>query len=151
MFLKVENVTGEAPDGDHKGEIEVKAWSWGIQTAPDTAQGKASGRRRLSELQIEKRVDRASATLMDFVRANKDVKTAKLTVRKAGTTPLEYFTIELKDVRVTSVKVQSVASELIEHVNLGFVEVTVTYVQQSSTGIKGGGDVVFHDKAHEAS
>ena len=151
MFLKVDSVTGEAPDGDHKGEIEVTSWSWGMQAPADVVTGKASGRRRLSELQIVKKVDRSSPTLMDYLKTNKDVKTAKLTVRKAGTTPLEYFTIELKEVRVTSVKVESVETELVERVNLGFVEVTVTYVQQSSTGIKGGGDVVFNDKAHDVS
>ena len=148
MFLKMEGVTGEAADTAHKGEIEVTSWMWGLQAPTDVATGKASGRRRLSELQIVKKVDRSSPTLMDFLKTNKPVKTAKLTVRKAGKTPLEYFTIELKEARVASVKVESMETELVERVNLGFVEVTVTYIQQDSTGAKGGGDVVFNDNAH---
>ena len=31
MFLKLAGVTGEAKDADHKGEIEVVSWSWGLQ------------------------------------------------------------------------------------------------------------------------
>lgn len=145
MFLKVEGVTGEANDADHKGEIDVVSWAWGIQASLDASTGQARGRRKLSELQIVKKVDRSSPTLMDYVRSNKTVKTALLTVRKAGKTPLVYFTVALKDARVTSVKVESIETDLVERVNLGFVEVTVTYVQQDSTGAKGGGDISFTD------
>jgi type VI secretion system secreted protein Hcp len=147
MFLKVEGVTGESSDADHKGEIDVVSWSWGLQASLDASTGQASGRRRLSELQIVKRVDRSSPTLMDFVKTNKPVKNVTLTVRKAGKTPLKYFTIELKDARVTSVKTESVDAELVERVSLGFVEITVTYIQQDSTGAKGGGDITFVDNA----
>ena len=151
MFLKVEGVTGEAGDADHKGEIDVSSWSWGLVAPADTATGKASGRRRLSELQIVKRVDRSTPTLMECVAKNRPIKTAVLIVRKAGKTPLTYFKIELSDARVTSVKTESEGTELMDRVNIGFNKVTVTYVQQDSTGAKGGGDVVFEDVAYEQS
>jgi type VI secretion system secreted protein Hcp len=148
MFLKVAGVTGEALDSDHKGEIEVVSWSWGL-SAPSSVAGGASGKTALSELTVIKRVDQATPTLMQYLRYHKVVPTALLTVRKAGTTPLEYFKIELKNVRVTSLMADSRESELVEKVTLGFTQVTVTYTpQQGGTGAKGGGDVVFSADAH---
>ena len=44
---------------------------------------------------------------MNFLRNNKLVGQAQLTVRKAGKTPLEYFKIELENVRVTSINAES--------------------------------------------
>jgi type VI secretion system secreted protein Hcp len=143
MFLKVDGVTGEAGDADHKGEIEVASWSWGLEAPRDAGTGQAKGRARLSELQVVKKVDQSSPTLMGFLKNNKVAKTAKLTIRKAGKTPLVYYTIELEDVRVTSVKNESEGAELTERVNLGFAKVKVSYSPQDSTGAKGGGDNVF--------
>src|SRR5687768_7075034 len=113
MFLKVHGVTGEAVDADHKGEIEVVSWSWGMKgsVSVTTSQG---AKATISELQVVKRVDQASATLMKFLWSNKLVNTVQLTVRKAGKMPLEYFKIELENVRVTSFKTESEGTELVE-------------------------------------
>jgi type VI secretion system secreted protein Hcp len=145
QFLKVEGVTGESGDADHKGEIDVTQWSWGLQAPSDSATGRASGRRRLSELQILKKVDRSTPPLMDALKNNRPIKSVVLTVRKAGKTPLTYFKIELQNARITSVKTESLEADLWDRVNIGFDKVTVTYVQQDATGAKGGGDVVFED------
>lgn len=151
MFLKLAGVTGEAQDADHKGEIQVVAWSWGL-SAPTAVTGQATGKAALSELLITKRVDQATPTLMQYLKHHKPVPTARLTVRKAGTTPLEYFRIELEQVRITGLTTDSQESELIERLKLGFQKVTVTYIpQQSGTGAKGGGDVVFTADAHAAT
>jgi type VI secretion system secreted protein Hcp len=151
MFLKVQGVTGEASDADHKGEIEVVSWSWGMQASTNVATGQAAGKSTLSELHVVKRVDLASPTLMTYLRNNKVVGEVKLTVRKAGTTPLEYFKIELANVRVTSVKAETENAELIERVSLGFQKVKVSYTPQSAAGARGGGTNVFEADAHAVS
>jgi type VI secretion system secreted protein Hcp len=151
MFLKVQGVTGEAADADHKGEIEVVSWSWGMQASTNVATGQALGKSTISELHVVKRVDQASPTLMTYLRTNKVVGSALLTVRKAGTTPLEYFRIELENVRVTSVKAESESAELVERVSLGFSKIRVSYTPQSATGAKGGGTNVFEADAHVSS
>jgi len=151
MFLKLTGVTGEVQDADHKGEIEVVAWSWGLQ-APTAVTGQATGRTSLSELTIVKRVDAATPTLMTCLRTHRVVPQGKLTVRKAGKEQLEYFKIELTNVRVTSLVTDSDQSELVERLKLGFHKVTVTYTpQQGGTGAKGGGDVVFEADAQAAT
>ncbi len=147
MFLKMQGVAGESGDAEHKGEVEVVSWSWGMQ-APAAIAGAHAGKSTLSELRIVKRVDHSSPTLMKYLRWNKLVSLATLTVRKAGKTPLEYFKIELENVRVTSLTVESEATELVERVHLGFSKVRVTYPPQDATGAKGGGANVFETDAH---
>src|SRR5436190_4786257 len=100
MFLKVEGVTGEANDADHKGEIDVVSWSWAMDAPVTITTGAPSGMVSVGELNVIKRVDQSSPTLMRFLRSRKPIANAQLIVRKAGTTPLEYFSIELQSVRV---------------------------------------------------
>ena len=143
MFLKMQDVTGEASDAEHKGEIQVVSWSWGMETSRSMPHGLATGKSTVNELQVVKRVDQSSVTLMGFLRNNKTVSTAKLTVRKAGQRPLEYFTIEMENVRVTSIRDASEESELVERLTLAFDKVKVSYTPQSAQGAKGGGAVMF--------
>jgi type VI secretion system secreted protein Hcp len=149
MFLKLQGVTGEAGDADHKGEIDVVSWSWGMQASTSAAPGQASGKATMGELQVVKRVDHSSPTLMKFLRNHKLVQQAQLTVRKAGTTPLEYLKIELEKVRVTSLHIASESTELVERLSLGFQKARVTHVPQSGTGARGGGENVFEADAGE--
>jgi type VI secretion system secreted protein Hcp len=149
MFLKMQGVTGEAGDTDHKGEIDVVSWSWGMQASTSAAPGQASGKATMGELKIVKRVDQSSPTLMMFLRSHRLIRQAQLTVRKAGTTPLEYVRIELEGVRVTSLHAESESTELVERVSLGFSKVRVSYVPQGATGARGGGANVFEADANE--
>lgn len=148
MFLKMQGVTGEANDSEHKGEIDVVSWSWGMSAPTALNTGQTAGKATVSELHIVKRVDQASPTLMNFLKNNKLVSQAQLTVRKAGKTPLEYFKIELEKVRVTSLQTESHNEELVEKVSLGFVKIKVSYTPQDATGAKGGGENVFETDAH---
>jgi type VI secretion system secreted protein Hcp len=147
MVLKVQGVTGESADAGHKGEIEVASWSWGMQASLSAAGGDAYGRSTMTELEIVKHVDQSSPTLMFFLQSNKLIKEARLTVRKAGQTPLEYLTIDLQNVRVTSLKVESQNAELLERLRLGFSKVRVSYVPQDAKG-GGGAANVFEFDAH---
>jgi type VI secretion system secreted protein Hcp len=148
MFLKVQGVTGEANDADHKGEIDVVSWSWGMESSAQTMTGSAKGRVVISELHIVKRVDQSSPTLMSYLRTNKVVPQASLSVRKAGDTPLEYFKIELQNAKITSLRTESEGDELVERLNLGFSKMKVIYTPQGKTGVTGGGKVEFETDAH---
>ncbi len=151
MFLKVLGVTGESADAEHKGEIDVVSWSWGMQASTSIGAGGAgTGRDTMTDLEIVKRVDQSSPTLMLFLRNHKLIKQAKLTVRKAGKTPVEYFAIELENVRITSLRAESQGIDLMERVNLAFQTVTVTYTLQDATGTRGAANSFTAD-AHIGS
>jgi len=66
----------------------------------------------------------------------KHMPEAVLTVRKAGTTPVEYIIIKMEEVMVTSVSTGGSGGEdrLTENVTLNFAKVKFSYVPQTKTG-----------------
>ena len=151
MFLKVAGVTGEAVDADHKGEIDITSWSWGMQASVFAASGLPQNKGALSELHVVKRVDQSSPTLMNLLRNHARIKQACLSVRKAGEKPLEYFKIEIEAVRLTSLQTASEGEELVERVTLSFQKIRVSYTRQDATGAKGGGANVFETESNPGS
>jgi len=108
MFLKVKgakrgDISGEAQDQTHKNEIEVLAWSWGMQGKSSLGGGGATGKATMRELRITKRIDKSSTALMSALRTNEVIKEATLTLRKIGKTPLEYLKIKIEDGRVMAI------------------------------------------------
>jgi type VI secretion system secreted protein Hcp len=144
MFLKVKGaigglIKGESQDDSHKGEIDVLAWSWGMESPRDLAGGSAAvGRSTVRELRITKRVDSASTALMGALRKNETVKEAVLTLRKAGATPHEYLKVTIEDGRITALNIdagdRTGSADAIENVTFAFNKVTVVYCGQGQDG-----------------
>ena len=155
MFLSVKGekhgqINGESQDhGGHKGEIEVLGWSWGMQGRPSLGGGSASGKATIRELKIVKRVDRASTALMGALRTNEVIKTAVLTLRKLGMTPLEYLKITIEEGRVVSVEIEAgdIAGSptLVERVSFSFNKIEVEYTPQGEDG-QAQGSTTFQDQ-----
>ena len=143
MFLSVNGarhgqINGEAHDDKHKNEIEVLAWSWGMQGKASLGGGGASGKATIRELRITKRVDKASTALMAAVRTNEAIKEAVLTVRKIGKNPLEYFKIKIEDGRVMSIDIEAgdeaASPVLMEKVTFSFNKISIEYTPQGPDG-----------------
>jgi type VI secretion system secreted protein Hcp len=147
MFLSVKGaragiINGEAQDEKHKNEIEVLAWSWGMQGRAALGGGVATGKATIRELQVTKRVDKASTALMSALRQNEAIKEATLTVRKAGKTALEYLTIKIENGRVMSLDIDAGdlanSPAIFERVTFSFNKITVQYTPQASDGAAQG-------------
>jgi type VI secretion system secreted protein Hcp len=139
MFLKIEGeIKGEAQDKAHKGDIDVLAWSWGMSNSGSfhTGGGGGAGKANFQDISITKWVDKSSPVLMLYCANGDHFEKAKLIVRKAGKTPLEYITIDMKKVMITSVSTGGSGGEdrLTENVSLNFAEVEVNYVPQKPDG-----------------
>lgn len=145
MFLKARGqksgeIVGESSDKRFAKQIEIVDWSWGMSSPTDVATGRPSGRRRLEQLKLVKRVDRASTALLAVLSHNEVLKEAVLSVRKAGgQDPLPYLVVTLGSARIVSYTVGSEraadgAPVLTEHLALGFESIQVDYTQQSATG-----------------
>ncbi len=139
MFLNIEGeITGEAQDAKHKDEIDVLAWSWGMSNSGSfhTGGGGGSGKANFQDISVTKCVDNASPILKLYCATGDHFPKAKLTVRKAGKTPLEYLIIDLKNVLITSVSTGGSGGEdrLTENVSLNFQAVKVSYVKQKEDG-----------------
>jgi type VI secretion system secreted protein Hcp len=141
MFIKIDALKGESKDAKHKGEIDVLAWSWGLSNSGTfhTGGGGGSGKANVQDLSFTKYIDASSADLQLSCCTGKHFKTAKLVVRKAGDTPLEYLIIELTELIVTSVSTGGSGGEdkLTENVTLNFEQVHFTYWSQDDKGGKG--------------
>ena len=147
MFLKVKgakhgDINGEAQDQKHKNEIEVLAWSWGMQGKASLGGGIATGKATMRELRITKRVDKSSTALMSALRSNELIKEATLTLRKIGKTPLEYLKIKIEEGRVMAIDLDagdaSGSPGLLERVSLSFNKISIEYTPQGADGMPQG-------------
>ena len=154
MFLAVKGaksgkINGESQDSKHKDEIEVIAWSWGMQGKPSLGGGNTSGKATVRELRITKRVDKASTALMAALRNNELITEATLTLRKIGKNPLEYMQIKIENGRVMSLDVQagdeSSSPVLLERVAFSFNKINVEYTPQGQDGLPQGA-TTFQDE-----
>lgn len=149
FFLKVETerggpVKGEAQDRDHKEEIDVIGWSWGL-AAPTSATGQRKARAAIHQLVVRKRADSASTVLMGATARNEKIKTAVLTCRRAGSASKQqvFMKITLRNAYVTSFEIEGEGgadgSGLVERLKLAFQTITVDYTPQGSDGLTRGG------------
>ena len=141
MFIKVGDLKGESKDKAHAGEIDVLAWSWGASNSGNAHMGggQGAGKVNVQDLSFTKYIDKSTPDLMLFCCNGKHIPEAKLTVRKAGETPLEYLTITMNDLIVTSLSTGGSGGEdrLTENVTLNFAKVKVNYVEQTEKGAAG--------------
>ncbi|HJT51199.1 MAG TPA: type VI secretion system tube protein Hcp [Nitrosospira sp.] len=147
MFLKIETakqgpIKGEAQDDNHKDEIDVQDWSWGMEAKTALSGGGTSPKATLNELSIIKQVDSASTGLMSAMRNNDLIKKAVLTVRKAGGNPHEFFKISIENGRITALDVDTTSftatGQLSERLSLAFQKINVEYVPQGPEGLPKG-------------
>jgi type VI secretion system secreted protein Hcp len=138
MFMKIDGVTGEAKDSAHGDEIDVIAWTWGMQQSGSrhTGGGGGSGKVNVQDLSFTKYVDKSSTDLMLFCCNGKHVKEATLTVRKAGESPVEYIKVKMSDCLISGVSTGGSGGEdrLTENVTLNFSKVEVEYTPQKEDG-----------------
>jgi len=147
MFLKLGDLVGDSVDAvkappskkEHKGEIDVLAWSWGQSQSASThfGSGGGSGKVNVQDLSITKRIDKSSPNLVKFCCTGKHFPEATLTVRKAGTeNPVEYYVIKMKDIIISSVQSggSGGADQLTEQLSLNFAEFEVIFTEQDKEG-----------------
>ena len=154
MFLMVKGaqhglIKGESQDDQHKGEIDVLGWSWGMQAKPSLGAGTATGKATINDLRIVKRIDSASTALMVALRTNEPIQKAVLTLRKAGKGQLEYLKVTIEQGRVISLMIEPAETtggpELLERVSFSFNKIEVEYVPQGKDGLTQGG-MTFADQ-----
>jgi type VI secretion system secreted protein Hcp len=102
------------------------------------------------DLRVVKRVDSASTALMNALRHNELIVTAVLTLRKAGTTQLEFLKVTIENGRVTEVTVDADRDgpQLLEKVRFSFNKITVEYIPQGKDGQALGG-MTYNDQFGE--
>lgn len=153
MFLSVKGaargqIKGESQDAQHKNEIEVSGWTWGMEQSSSLGGTTARGRATMRQLEIRKRVDASSTALMTALRHNELIKEAVLTVRKAGDKPLEFFKIVIEEGRIITIDLEiedgAATAALFEKVSFAYNKIRVEYTTQGKEG-GGSGTSTFED------
>ncbi|HTN49672.1 MAG TPA: type VI secretion system tube protein Hcp [Burkholderiaceae bacterium] len=146
FFLKLDAerggvIKGEAQDREHKDEIDVVGWSWGM-SAPTSAAGNRKARATIHQLCVRKRIDSASTALMAAVAQNGKLKTAVLTARRAGGGQIDFLRVTLRNAFLTSIEVAADGGEqgtgTLEDLKISFETIKVEYVPQGPDGAKRG-------------
>jgi len=138
MFLKLEGIKGEAADHKHKDEIDVLAWSWGASQSGTThvGGGSGAGKANFQDVSVTKYVDKSSHALLKAVAVGQHIKSALLTVRKAGEKPLEYIKLTMKNCLISSVSTGGSGGEdrLTENITINFGNFQYEYTPQKADG-----------------
>jgi type VI secretion system secreted protein Hcp len=138
IFLKLDGIKGESADDKHKGEIDIMAWSWGMNQSGTmhTASGGGAGKVAVQDISLTKHTDSSSPNLIQHCCSGKHIPTAWLTVRKAGGKPVEYIKMKLEDVLISSISNGGSGGEDLqtEHVTLNFGRFEYIYTPQKADG-----------------
>ena len=142
IHLKLNGIKGESTSVQHKDEIEVQNWAWGVtggSPAPGGGGGGA-GRATFSDLHFTHRVDRASPELWKACATGRHIRDAVLSVVRPGAGTQDYLVVKLSDVSVTSVSLSDAAGDTLvphESVGLAFAKVEYAYKPQNPNGSLG--------------
>lgn len=141
MLLKIEGVEGESVISGHEREIDIVAWSWGMNQSGSmhVATGGGSGKVSVQDIALTKRVDKASPVIWQYCCSGRHFEKAQLTVRKAGDNPVEYLKIKMDKVLITSMTTGGSGGDdqVMEHIGLNFASFEMNYIPQNADGTAG--------------
>lgn len=142
IFLKIEGVEGDSVKEGHDGEIDVISWSWDMSQEGLAHIGKGAGGGKVSvgDVQIAKRIDQASPSLMMKCCKGEHIPSAKLVVERAGgDKPLPYMEMEMKKVFVTMISpsISDSDTEGHEMISLNFESYEIKVTAQTESGGSG--------------
>jgi len=141
MFLKLEGIKGESQDSKHGDEIEISSFSFGVHQAGSASMGggAGTGKAHFDDVHVTKYADKATPILMQKSATGEHIKTAILTVRKAGKDQQEYYVIKMTDLIVSSVmSMGNDGAVPSEQLTLNFSTIELTYQEQKADGTLGG-------------
>src|SRR3954464_1271626 len=103
-FLKIDGIAGDSVDAEHKGEIEVEAFSWGESQSGTVAHGGGGGAGKVAmqNFSFRMRSSVASPKLFLACATGTHIKEATLTGRRAGERSQQFLKYRLSDVLVSS-------------------------------------------------
>ncbi len=96
--------------------------------------GGGASKATINDLEFVRQIDRASPNLMRYCLTGRHIPKCVLTMRKAGSLPLDFLKITMNDVVITSVETTAAGTKYWEHVALSFVKVKHEYTVQNSLG-----------------
>lgn len=143
MYMKIDEIDGEASVADHRDEIEITSINWGVSTEVDNSGDvRRTGIPNFKIVKITKWYDKSSPLLALACARGDAFPRVQLTSRRQGASgeTLPYLEIELTDVLVTSYQTSAsrgdTAEEPVDSIALNFEEIKVTYKRYDEAGVQ---------------
>ena len=140
--IKFDGVDGESTHQDHKGEIELLSWSWGVNNVNAGATsggGSGKGKATPNDFSFKHAYDKASPVLAKRCADGKHFKEVVLTARKSGEGQKDFLKVTMKEVFITSCQpAGSQGGDIVESVAMSYGEVEFAYKAQDDKGVLGG-------------
>lgn len=142
IFCKIEGISGESTDANHKGEFELMSFSHGVSqprsATASTAGGGSAGRCNHTDFSITKEMDSASPVLNAQCCSGKHIPSIVVTLRRAdGDKSIPYMVYKLSDVVISSVSISGGSDAVpIESVSFNYAKIEWEYTKQDRA--KGG-------------
>lgn len=153
MHLKFEGgdveIIGASNHKQHKDEVPIIAWSWGVTNAGNLHTGAgyaAGGKANVHDISITKYIDGVSNALLNACCTGARIETCTLYVTNATGEQTDYVTITLSEgVMITSVSTGGNGGEerLTENITLHFGKFKYEFQPQDEKGKKLGGPKDF--------
>jgi type VI secretion system secreted protein Hcp len=141
FHLKIDGIDGESGHADHKGEIEIVSFSFGVSnptSAGKIGSGSGAGKPTFQAISFTAYTSKASPGLMAACAQLSHKAKAVLTGRKSGEGQKDYFLIKLENVAVSSYNVTASGDVPMDIFTLSYDKVTIEYKPQDSKGSTGG-------------
>lgn len=157
ILLKLTNIDGESKDAHgHADEIELLSFSWGMtQSATEqSAQGGGGVSANYQDLSCSKYADKSTPNLLMYSAKGTPIDEAKLTVRKAGDNPQDFYIYTMEKCIVSSVQLggSGDAAQMVDSFSLNFAKIKVEYMVQGDDGsLSAGPEVTIDIKASQVS
>jgi type VI secretion system secreted protein Hcp len=137
FYLKLEGITGEATDSNHKDEIQLLSFSWGGSQVTSVAGtgGSGAGKVDLSDLSIMKHMDKASSGIFKAMISGTHIKTGTLTAVKAGAGGKPFLKLSLEELFVTSLQTSASSEVPTESVSFSYNKIKNEYWVQNDQGV----------------
>lgn len=138
--IKFDGVEGESTHKDHKGEVEILSWTWGVSnTSLASGTGSGKGKANPGDLHFMHSYDKASPVLAKKCAQGVHFPTVVITSRKAGEGQKDFLKITMKEVFITSVQPSgSSAGDIMESVSMSYQSIDFAYKPQDEKGGLGG-------------
>jgi type VI secretion system secreted protein Hcp len=154
-FLEVDGIAGESADAQHKGEIDVLGFSFGVNSeAAPSGRGGGAGKAVFDDLVVLAPTSKASPLLWLACASGQQVKTAVLTCRRTAVkTQVEFLKVTLTDVTITSYEADGADEERpLDQVALNYGKIELAYTPVDAAGkpqapVSAGWDVAKNAKA----
>lgn len=125
-------IAGLPPSGE---AMVIQAYSWGGSANATLATGLTAGRAQIADLQVTKKVDKASPLLFKGLVNGAHFANATLTLYKGGERPVKYMEYKMTDVLITSVQHGGSADDVpTESVSLAYEQLEIAVEDKEEGG-----------------